>query len=168
MLDDQKDLDKLLDCNLDGIWIDTSKGLDVAVDEKSAESSDALAADADKPPIEVPRLVKRTASPVSMEEELSSAKKIHNKAKEVVTTLFSDVRMGKALAIEEVALLVDEINQSLERNTNALLSLDSTKKLGRIHLPALSCCVYAHGCAGQAIGSERRSAQTGWRCRIVA
>lgn len=122
-LDNQKDFDKLLNCNLDGIWIDTSKGLDVAVDEKPAESSDALGADAAQPPIAAPRPAKKTVSPVSMEDELSSAKKIHNKAKEVVTTLFSDVRMGKAVAIEEVALLVDEINQSLERNTNALLSL---------------------------------------------
>lgn len=122
-LDNQKDFDKLLNCNLDGIWIDTSRGLDVIVDEKPAESSDALDADAAKPPIEVPRPAKKTVSPVSMEDELNSAKKIHNKAKEVVTTLFSDVRMGKAVAIEEVALLVDEINQSLERNTNALLSL---------------------------------------------
>ncbi|WP_297324432.1 HD-GYP domain-containing protein [Nitrosomonas sp.] len=124
-LDNQKDFDKLLNCNLDGIWIDTSKGLDVAVavDEKPTASSDALDADAIQLPVEAPRPAKKPVSPVSMEDELNSAKKIHNKAKEVVTTLFSDVRMGKAVAIEEVALLVDEINQSLERNTNALLSL---------------------------------------------
>lgn len=124
-LDNQKDFDKLLNCNLDGIWIDTSKGLDVAVavDEKPTASSEALDADAIQLPVEAPRPAKKSVSPVSMEDELNSAKKIHNKAKEVVTTLFSDVRMGKAVAIEEVALLVDEINQSLERNTNALLSL---------------------------------------------
>lgn len=119
-LDNQKDFDKLLNCNLDEIWIDTSKGLDVAVDEKPADASDA---DAAKPPVEAPRPAKKAASPVSMEDELNSAKKIHNKAKEVVKTMFSDVRMGKALEIGEVTSMVDEINQSLERNTNALLSL---------------------------------------------
>lgn len=119
-LDDQKDFDKLLNCNLDEIWIDTNKGLDVAVDEKPADASDA---DVAKPPVEVPRPAKKAASPVSMEDELNSAKKIHNKAKEVVKTMFSDVRMGKALEIGEVTSMVDEINQSLERNTNALLSL---------------------------------------------
>lgn len=119
-LDDQKDFDKLLNCNLDEIWIDTNKGLDVAVDEKPADASDA---DAAKPPVEAPRPAKKAASPVSLEDELNSAKKIHNKAKEVVKTMFSDVRMGKALEIGEVTSMVDEINQSLERNTNALLSL---------------------------------------------
>ncbi len=122
-LDNQKDFDKLLNCNLDELWIDIDKGLDVAVGEESVESSAALDADTTEPLIEAPRPAKKNVSPVSMEDELSSAKKIHNKAKEVVTTMFSDVRMGKALAVEEVALLVDEINQSLERNTNALLSL---------------------------------------------
>lgn len=33
-LDSQKDLDKLINCDLDEIWIDTSKGLDVEVSEK--------------------------------------------------------------------------------------------------------------------------------------
>jgi len=77
-----------------------------------------------------------------MEEELSSAKKIHNKAKEVVTTMFSDVRMGKALEIEEVASLVDEINQSLERNTNALLSLIRLKNADEYtYLHSVAVCM---------------------------
>ncbi|PXW87251.1 putative nucleotidyltransferase with HDIG domain [Nitrosomonas sp. Nm84] len=141
-LDNQKDFDKLLNCNMDEIWIDTSKGLDVVVDEKPAESSEALDADAAKPPIEAPRPAKKASSPVSVEEELSSAKEIHNNAKEVVTTMFSDVRMGKALAIEEVGLLVDEISQSLERNTNALLSLVRLKNSDEYtYLHSVAVCV---------------------------
>ena len=47
-LDSQKDFDKLLNCNLDEIWIDSSKGLDVAVNEKAAEPSGAQNAAAEK------------------------------------------------------------------------------------------------------------------------
>ena len=67
--------------------------------------------------------------------------------------MFSDVRMGKAVEIEEVALLVDEINHSLERNTNALLSLIRLKNSDE-YLPAFSCSLHAHGCPGKAIGFE--------------
>ena len=141
-LDNQKDFDKLLNCNLDEIWIDNDKGLDVAVDEKPAESSDALDADATKPPIEAPRPAKKIAPPVSVEDELSSAKKVHNKAKEVVKTMFSDARMGKALEIGEVTSLVDEINQSLERNTNALLSLIRLKNVDEYtYLHSVAVCM---------------------------
>lgn len=147
-LDNQKDFDKLLNCNLDEIWIDTDKGLDVAVDEKPVASSDASNTDAAKPPVEAPRPAKKAASPVSMEDELNSAKKIHNKAKEVVKTMYSDVRMGKALEIGEVTSMVDEINQSLERNTNALLSLIRLKNSDEytyLHSVAVSMLMVALG-----------------------
>jgi hypothetical protein len=48
-LDDQKDLDKLLNCSVGEIWIDTNKGLNVAADEKVSEF---LNSDADKVSIE--------------------------------------------------------------------------------------------------------------------
>ena len=141
-LDNQKDFDKLLNCNLDEIWIDTDKGLDVAVNENATEPSSTLNSASDKVITETPRPAKKTSAPVSMEEELSSAKKIHSRAKEVVTTMFSDVRMGKALEIEEVTSLVDEINQSLERNTNALLSLIRLKNADEYtYLHSVAVCM---------------------------
>ena len=141
-LDNQKDFDKLLNCNLDEIWIDTDKGLDVAVNENATEPSSTLNSASDKAITETPRPAKKTSAPVSMEEELSSAKKIHSRAKEVVTTMFSDVRMGKALEIEEVTSLVDEINQSLERNTNALLSLIRLKNADEYtYLHSVAVCM---------------------------
>jgi putative nucleotidyltransferase with HDIG domain len=138
-LDDQKDLDKLLNCSVDEIWIDTNKGLDVAADERAAESSNS---DADGASVETPRSTRKIFLSVPIEEELDSAKKIHNKAKEAVTTIFDDVRMGKAIEIEEVAWLVDEINQSLERNSNALLSLIRLKNADEYtYLHSVAVCM---------------------------
>ncbi|MCC7091935.1 MAG: DUF3391 domain-containing protein, partial [Nitrosomonas sp.] len=39
-LDNEKDLDKLLECSFDEIWIDTSKGLDVLESEEITASVD--------------------------------------------------------------------------------------------------------------------------------
>lgn len=148
-ISEQKDLDKLINCGLDEIWIDTRKGLDVEVCEKSnletPESSNALIADSDKQITEiteVPQPAQKTLSQIPVEEELSTAKKIHGKAKKIVTTVFNDVRMGKALEIEEAALLVDEINQSIERNPNALLSLIRLKSIDEYtYLHSVAVCM---------------------------
>lgn len=139
-LEQQKDLDKLVSCDLDEIWIDTSKGLDVAGDKKI--------------PLENPQPVKPvstgTAVPsvkkpvarVSMEEELEAAKKIQNKAKEAVTSMFSEVRMGKALEIEGAESLVEEINQSMERNPNALLTLIRLKNVNEYtYMHSVAVCM---------------------------
>lgn len=148
-ISEQKDLDKLINCDLDEIWIDTRKGLDVEVCEKTnletPESSNALIADSDKQITEiteVPQPAKKTLSQIPVKEELSTAKKIHGKAKKIVTTVFNDVRMGKALEIEEAALLVDEINQSIERNPNALLSLIRLKSIDEYtYLHSVAVCM---------------------------
>ena len=141
-ISEQKDLDKLINCGLDEIWIDTSKGLDVAVSEQT-QTANAVNPDSEKPKAETPKAEKpHPPKKVSVGEEMDAAKKIHKKAKEAVTTMFSDVRMGKALEIEEAVSLVDEINQSMERNSNALLSLVRLKTVMSIliYIPLRFVC----------------------------
>ena len=72
-LDDEKDLDKLLSCSFDEIWIDTSKGLDVLEAEEASAPPKRIVK-------EVTRPVKKKPAPVSLAEELDSAKKIHTSA----------------------------------------------------------------------------------------
>ncbi len=137
-LDQQKDLDKLLGCRFDEIWIDTDKGLDV----KILESAIKINPYSNKSVAESPKPVKKPQAPVSIAEEMDAAKKIHSKAKEAVTSMFSDVRMGKALEIEEATELVDEINQSMERNPNALLSLARLKTANEYtYLHSVAVCM---------------------------
>ncbi|MBI5752432.1 MAG: HD-GYP domain-containing protein [Hydrogenophilales bacterium] len=112
-LDKPEDFQALLQSGLPELVIDTGKGLDV-------ESAPAPVAQAVPPaPKEIPPPVPR----MSYEQEIEQAKQIQGKAKRVVTNLFNQARMGKAIEISVVAPLVDEINHSIERNAGALLSI---------------------------------------------
>ncbi|PXX16785.1 putative nucleotidyltransferase with HDIG domain [Nitrosomonas ureae] len=131
----QKDLDKLVSCNLEEIWIDTSKGLDVV---KTIQVKNLDGVDSDI----LPQSIKKPVARVSVEEELHVAKIIQNKAKEAVAAMFDDVRMGKALEIEEAKSLVNEINQSMERNPNALLTLIRLKNVNEYtYMHSVAVCV---------------------------
>lgn len=139
-LEQQEDLDTLVSCDLDEIWIDTNKGLDIAEDEEtpleSPQSAKPVSVERAVPPVK--KLVVR----VSVEEELDTAKKIQNKAKEAVTSMFNDVRMGKALEIEGAESLVEEINQSMERNPNALLTLTRLRSVNEYtYMHSVAVCM---------------------------
>jgi len=134
-LTQQKDLDKLVSCNLDEIWIDTGKGLDVIKTNQVKNLDGATSA---KPL----QSTKKPVARVSVEEELHVAKKIQNKAKEAVAAMFGDVRMGNALEIEEAKALVNEINQSVERNPNALLTLIRLRNVNEYtYMHSVAVCV---------------------------
>lgn len=159
-LDNEKDLDKLLTCRCDEIWIDTSKGLDILGAEETVDSPT-------DPPVnpiieEAPRPVKKKIVPVSLAEELDSAKKIHTSAKTIVKTMFNDVRMGNAFEIEEATALVEEVNQSIERNPNALLSLVRLKNADEYtYLHSVAVCMLMVALAKQLHLSEDQIRQAG-------
>ncbi len=159
-LDNEKDLDKLLTCRCDEIWIDTSKGMDILGAEETIDSPT-------DPPVnpiieEAPRPVKKKIVPVSLAEELDSAKKIHTSAKTIVKTMFNDVRMGNAFEIEEATALVEEVNQSIERNPNALLSLVRLKNADEYtYLHSVAVCMLMVALAKQLHLSEDQIRQAG-------
>lgn len=139
-LNAQKDLNTLIKCGLDEVWIDTSKGLDVIMPE--TDQPEIPVPSTQEAPVETPAPVTKSIAPVAIEEELTSAKEIHHKAKEAVITMFNDVRMGKALDISEAESLVDEISQSIERNSNALLSLVRLKTVDEYtYLHSVAVCM---------------------------
>lgn len=150
-LDNPDDLDKLIHCEIDEIWIDTTKGLDVA--------------DVTKPPApdpEPPVVTSLTKKTLSFDEELSAAKKIHTKAKNAVTSMFNEVRMGKALDVAEAATLVDEINSSIERNPSALLSLARLKSADEYtYLHSVAVCMLMLALAKQLNLNEKQVRQAG-------
>lgn len=159
-LDNEKDLDKLLTCRCEEIWIDTSKGLDIL---EAVETIDSPT----NPPVtpiteEAPRPVKKKVVPVSLAEELDSAKKIHTSAKTIVKTMFNDVCMGNAFEIEEATALVEEVNQSIERNPNALLSLVRLKNADEYtYLHSVAVCMLMVALAKQLHLSEDQIRQAG-------
>jgi putative nucleotidyltransferase with HDIG domain len=79
---------------------------------------------------------------VSSQVELIAAKKLHTKTKEVVVSIFKDVRMGNALKLDATISLVDEINQSITRNPSALICLSRLKTADNYtYLHSVSVCV---------------------------
>ncbi len=126
LLEEPADLKTLQTCGVTDVWIDTEKGLDVAAgaavsseqdEEQKIESE--LEQIASEPTHEVHR--------VSLHDEVDRARKIHAKAREAVVSMFGEARLGRAVDVAGAGELVDEINQSITRNSSALLSLARLK-----------------------------------------
>ena len=125
-LEDSNDLTVLQKSAIHEVWIDTAKGLDVAVQVKDV-SVEEIAEQAESILLQAVTPSPKAEERVSLEQELAHAKKLQSKAKYAVMSMFAEVRMGKALPIGEMSSLVDEINQSVSRNPGALLSLAKLK-----------------------------------------
>lgn len=139
-LTDPKDIKTLQECGINEVWIDTDKGLDV---ESGVSGKDETE---DKKTVDA-KLQKAMLSntkviiAVSMQEELEQARKTHGRAKEAVTSMFQEARMGKALQLEEIGNLVDDISLSIARNPEAFLSLARLKTIDNYtYLHSVAVC----------------------------
>ncbi|MCP9451945.1 MAG: HD-GYP domain-containing protein [Nitrospira sp.] len=66
--------------------------------------------------------------PVSFEEELKTAKEVYRAAKAVIQGAMQDVRLGRAINVEEVHRVVSDMAESVLRNLDALTSLSRLKR----------------------------------------
>ncbi len=132
VLKNPADLQRLLDSPVRDCWIDTAQGLDVAGAEcpgpavvaqaaASAESPRDTTA-TEPPPPAAPRPAR-----TEMAEELRHAARLCARSREVVSGLFTEARLGRALQAERCQPLVDDITQSVFRNPGALVSLARLK-----------------------------------------
>lgn len=125
MLEDQKVLKQILDSNVKEVWIDVSKGLDVAGSEANEQSGIEELREA-----QVARSAAHAAAPVqkvSLEEEMGRAAKICANARGAVSSMFQEARMGKALDAKHALPIVEEISSSVLRNPGALIGLARLK-----------------------------------------
>jgi putative nucleotidyltransferase with HDIG domain len=132
-ISDPEDVRRVVDSGIKEVWINVKKGLDVnpgvSVEEAEEKIEEVLTATAEvaaqeepPKPVAVPDVQK-----VSIAEEAKRAAKICAKAKDAVTSMFQEVRMGKAINAEAAAELVEEIATSVMRNPGALISLARLK-----------------------------------------
>ena len=125
VITDPKDLAAVRNSSIKEVWIDCSKGLDVAPDAPSvseAETEAQVDAELNRAATET-----RETAPVAMAEEISRAAKICAQAKRAVTSMFQEARMGKVVDASNAKKLVQEIADSVSRNPNALISLARLK-----------------------------------------
>ncbi|TAN81096.1 MAG: HD-GYP domain-containing protein [Gallionella sp.] len=122
LLDNPKDLQTILSTGIQELWIDTSKGLDIeggATEEAVAAAVDTTLAQADTPG--------HKKQHTEITQEAARAIKICAKAKQAVTSMFHEARMGKALNADDALPIVEEISSSVMRNPGALISLARLK-----------------------------------------
>jgi HD-GYP domain-containing protein (c-di-GMP phosphodiesterase class II) len=140
-LTDEKDLITLKNCGVDEIWIDTSLGMDVDTGMTALlQNEEELNVENDLKNIE--QSPQKNTVLVPLQVELIAAKKIHSKTKEAVISLFSEVRMGNAINLDEMVSLVAELNQSIKRNPSALISLSRLKDADNYtYLHSVAVCI---------------------------
>ncbi|MEE4743221.1 HD-GYP domain-containing protein [Pseudomonas alliivorans] len=90
------------------VWIDTRQGRDHMSAPAPAPAHDDKAT-------------------VSLEQEVERAKAICGKARDVVMNMFTEARMGQAMKMDNVDLMVEEISNSILRHPHALISLSRLK-----------------------------------------
>jgi HD-GYP domain-containing protein (c-di-GMP phosphodiesterase class II) len=120
---------KLHACGVAECWIDTDRGLDVE------DTATVQVMQIDPPPdTEVPEeepspMVLVPSVPThTLLDELNAARKILALAKEVVLSLFQEVRLAKPIDPEICMPLVSDVLDSIERNRDALVSLSRLKR----------------------------------------
>ena len=122
LLTSEDEIRKIAAARIRGVVIDCGRGLDLdaapTVAEAAAQTEAevvALAAAA-RP---------RSATPArtSLGVELERAASVRRRAVEVVRSVMQDARLGKAVELDEVAPVVENITESILRNSGALLGL---------------------------------------------
>jgi HD-GYP domain-containing protein (c-di-GMP phosphodiesterase class II) len=116
-LGSEAEIRKIIDAGIHDVVIDSSRGLDVqdapTVAEAKASTESELIALAARPVV----------TRVSLGEELQRAALIRNQASGLVRTVMRDVRLGRAIELDQVTPVVENITASILRNPGALLGM---------------------------------------------
>ena len=128
LIEDPADLQALRRSGVPAVWIDISKGRDVA---QAAVPTPVPAAQAppETPPETPPRAAAKPAParPSTMAEELEQAAAVVAKSKKAVFGMLGEARLGRAISHEAASEVVNDIAGSVWRNPSALISLARLK-----------------------------------------
>ena len=123
LVEDVATIDKLLSSGVLEVWIDTSKGIDVEIDEDEGETATAVLENAEA----AQQQLAMAHSDVSMDDEVSRAVDIVDRSRTAVLSMFTEARMGKVVDADSALPLVEEIAASVIRNPGALIGLARLK-----------------------------------------
>jgi len=126
LLEEQSDIDRIIQAGIKEVWIDESKGLA----RQQRDSSEPPFEEA-PPELElIPQPLsskEKAAAPISMQAAVEQARKLCDSAKDQVLDMFSDVRLGKAIDPQTTFALVSEIEDMVQTNSAAILSVARLK-----------------------------------------
>lgn len=125
VITDPKDIQTILASSIKEVWIDSSKGVDVAAGSVVVTEVEAQAqVEAEMHEVAA---VQRAVAPVSIAVEMEKAAKICAQSKRAVMHMFQEARMGNAVDASGAKQMVEEISDSVSRNPGALISLARLK-----------------------------------------
>ena len=153
-IEDPADIDLVRTSKICEVWIDGAQGLDIAHAQGSLAAVAAIQT--------VPHEPAKDLKPVSMEQELERAGLIVSKAKEAVTTMFNEIRMGRALRADDALPVVEEISNSVMRNPGALISIARLKSKDEYtYMHSVAVCALMVSLARQLGMNEAVTRKTG-------
>ena len=138
LLDNPTDLRRLRQSSVTEVWIDVSKGLDTqegVTQEQANQRAQSILAAANKV-VEQRGLV----------SELQRAANICKRSRDAVVSMFSDVRMGKAVDVRKIETALNDMSESIMRHPGALVSLARLKQVDEytyMHSVAVSALMMA-------------------------
>jgi putative nucleotidyltransferase with HDIG domain len=128
LIKDEKMLARVKTCGAEECWIDVSQGDDVENARPVVETADS------KPQ-------PRTPGRRSMAAELQNATNVLKRSKAAVNALFAEARMGNAIDTSQCRPLVDDIVESIDNHSDALVSLCRLKTADEYtYLHSVSVC----------------------------
>lgn len=122
VITDEDEIRKIVTAGIRSVTIDCARGLDVADAPTIAEAAAATEA-------EMAALAATPVTPlrVTLAEEFDRAVLIRRQAAGLVKTVMQDARLGKAVELDKVSHVVENITASILRNASALLGLSVIK-----------------------------------------
>jgi putative nucleotidyltransferase with HDIG domain len=139
VITDIRDIERIQASSVTEVWIDCAKGIDIAPGRKSVSEEEANA----RIDAELDQVAKeeRTDNPAPDGQEYASAVAIGRQARQLVMSVFSDARMGKAIDTAGARQLVERVLASVTRNPCALTSLLRLKTMSEFtYLHSVSVC----------------------------
>ena len=141
-VEDATQLQRIRASGVREVWIDTTRGTDVAAAQ--------AAPTAPEPPAPPPASAEAAIAPrpVSYAEEMRRAARLIGKAELAVQTMFADARMGRIIEARDALPLVGAISGSVDRHPSALISLVRLKTKDRytfLHSVAVCALMVALG-----------------------
>lgn len=169
VLEDVEDLRKLQESQVPAVVIDVSKGLDVLEARKAVAPTTGAPQPLlvpEHPPVATASAEVSLGPPPepdrSLAEELHQAQVICDEARDQVTSMFAEARLGKALDAERCLPLVNEIADSVFRNPGALVSLARLKTQDDYtYMHSVAVCALMVSLARQLALSEAQCREAG-------